>query len=58
MFEPGANQRPAFFHFDFHFRFSILFGHALSTSFIGFYDDCDYLLWVPVMPTNTFYNFL
>ena len=30
MFEPGTNQRPVFFHFDFHFRFSILFGHALS----------------------------
>ena len=29
MFEPGANQRPVFFHLDFHFRFSILFGHTL-----------------------------
>ena len=31
MFEPGTNQRPVFFfNFDFHFRFSILFGHALG----------------------------
>ena len=29
MFEPGTNQRPIFFHVDFHFRFSILFGHTL-----------------------------
>ena len=27
MFEPGTNQRPVFFHFDFHFRISIRFGH-------------------------------
>ena len=30
MFEPGTNHRPVFFHFDFHFRFSIMFGHALT----------------------------
>ena len=29
--EPGTNQLPFFFHFDFQFRFSILFGHALKT---------------------------
>ena len=29
MFEPSTNQRPVFFHFDFRFSISILFGHAL-----------------------------
>ena len=35
MFEPGTNQRPVFFQFDFHSRFSILFGHALTTVWQG-----------------------
>ena len=30
MFEPGIQQRPAYFHFDLPFSISIPFGHALG----------------------------
>ena len=30
MFGPGTNQHLVYYHFDFRFRFSVLFGRALK----------------------------